>query len=120
MLLGLPNYFETDSEVRSELRHPAVNLYVADNYKVKRNVTLDLGLRWEPFLPPVDNLNDQICLDATFTKRSQFYPNAPPGILFPGSPVGSGFGGGDLACPRHLVPHRWKNFAPRFGLAWGH
>jgi Carboxypeptidase regulatory-like domain len=119
LLLGLPNYFETDSEVRSELRHPAVNLYVADNYKVKRNVTLDVGLRWEPYLPPVDNLNDQICLDATFTKQSAYYPTAPVGILFPGPPVGQGsLGHGDPGCPRSGVPNRWANFAPRIGFNW--
>ncbi|MBV9182432.1 MAG: TonB-dependent receptor, partial [Acidobacteria bacterium] len=119
MLLGLPNYFETDSEVRSELRHPATDIYVDDNYKVKRNLTVDLGLRWEPYLPPVDNLNDQICLDPTFTKQSQYYPTAPPGLLFPGPPIGQGsLGHGDPGCPRSGVPNRWANFAPRVGLNW--
>jgi hypothetical protein len=119
LLLGLPNYFETDSEVRSELRHPAVDLYIADNYKVKRNLTVDVGLRWEPYLPPVDNLNDQICLDPTFTKQSSYYPTAPPGLLFPGPPVGqSSLGHGDPGCPRSGVPNRWANFAPRIGVNW--
>lgn len=119
MLLGLPNYFETDSEVRSELRHPATDIYVADNYKAKRNLTVDAGLRWEPYLPPVDNLNDQICLDPTFTKHSQYYPTAPAGLLFPGPPVGQGgLGHGDPGCPRSGVPNRWANFAPRIGLNW--
>lgn len=119
MLLGLPNYFETDSEVRSELRHKAVDLYVADNYKAARNLTVDVGLRWEPFLPPVDNLNDMICFDPTFTKQSTFYPTAPPGLLFPGPPEGSsGLGQGDAGCPRSVIPNRWANFAPRIGLNW--
>ena len=119
MLLGLPNYFETDSEVRSELRHPATDIYVAENYKAKRNLTVDAGLRWEPYLPPVDNLNDQICLDPTFTKQSQYYPTAPVGILFPGPPLGqSGLGHGDPGCPRSGVPDRWHNFAPRIGVNW--
>jgi hypothetical protein len=119
MLLGLPNYFETDSEVRSELRHPAVDIYVADNYKVARNLTIDAGLRWEPYMPPVDNLNDQICLDATFTKQSSYYPTAPAGLLFPGPPLGQGkLGHGDQGCPRTGVPNRWANFAPRIGVNW--
>ena len=104
--------------MESQLRRTQPSLFVSDNIKVAPNLSLDLGIRWEPFLPPVDNLNDQICMDPTFTKRSQFYPNAPPGILFPGSVVGSGNGDGDADCPRQLVPHRWKNFAPRFGVVW--
>ena len=80
-------------------------------------MTIDAGLRWEPFLPPVDNLNDQLCLDATFTKKSTYYPTAPAGLLFPGPPLGSSsLGQGDAGCPRSGVPNRWTNFAPRVGL----
>ena len=108
LLLGLPNYFELDNAVFSELRHKSADLYVTDNVKVKSNLTVDAGLRWEPFLPPVDNLNDQTCWDPTFTKKSTLFPTAPPGITFPGDP----------GCPRGLVPNRLKNFAPRLGLNW--
>jgi Carboxypeptidase regulatory-like domain/TonB-dependent Receptor Plug Domain len=118
LLLGLPNHSRQDGEIYSQLRRTSPNVFVADNIKVTPELTLDLGLRWEPYLPPVDNLNYQICFDPTFSKRSQFYPTAPPGILFPGSAVGSGFGEGDPDCPRQLIPHRWANFAPRFGLVW--
>jgi hypothetical protein len=118
LLLGLPSSFREDTEVRSELRHSAMGVFGEDTLKAKSNLTLDLGVRWEPYLPPVDNLNDQVCLDPTFTKKSSFYPTAPPGILFPGSPVNSGFGQGDPGCPRQLIPTRWKNVAPRLGVAW--
>jgi len=71
-LLGLPASFRQDALVVSQLRHSSPNIFVADNVKVLPNVTVDLGLRWEPFLPPVDNLNDQVCVDATYTKQSKF------------------------------------------------
>jgi hypothetical protein len=119
MLMGLPNYFNLQTEVRSDLRHNAMDLYVQDNYKVTRQVTIDAGLRWEPFLPPVDNLNDQICFDPTLKTQSSFYPTAPPGFTFPGPPLSeptSTFGTGDPGCPRAMVPDRWKNFAPRLGF----
>lgn len=117
LLLGLPNYYNLQTEVSSRLRHNAFDVYAQDNYKISKRVTIDVGIRWEPFLPPVDNLNDQICYDPTFTKKSAYYPTAPPGILFPGPPDGSGsLGQGDPGCPRAMVPSRWKNVAPRAGI----
>lgn len=117
LLLGLPNYFNLQTEVYSDLRHNALDLYVADNYKVTRRITVDAGFRWEPFLPPVDNYNDQICFDPTFKTLSTFYPTAPPGFTFPGPPEGSSsLGHGDPGCSRSMVPNRLKNVAPRIGL----
>jgi hypothetical protein len=117
LLLGLPDYYNLQTEVSSRLRHNAFDTYAGDNYKVTQRVTIDAGIRWQPFSPPVDNLNDQICFDPTFTKHSAYYPTAPPGLLFPGPPVGSGsLGQGDPGCPRSAVPTRWKNVAPRVGV----
>jgi hypothetical protein len=117
LLLGLPNNFNLQTEVSSRLRHNGVDAYVQDNYKVNSKVTLDAGIRWEPFLPPVDNLNDQICFDPTLTAHSTFYPTAPAGLLFPGPPKGNeSFGSGDSGCPRSMVPNRYKNVAPRIGF----
>lgn len=117
MLLGLPNYFNLQTEVFSDLRHNAMDTYVQDTWKATRKMTVDAGFRWEPFLPPVDNYNDQICFDPTFKTLSTFYPTAPPGFTFPGPPLGeSSLGKGDPGCPRSMVPNRWKNVAPRIGL----
>ena len=46
-------------------------------------MTIDAGIRWEPFLPPVDNLNDQA---ATIPpdKTLRYYPTAPPDCSSPG------------------------------------
>jgi hypothetical protein len=117
LVLGLPNYFNLQTEVRSDLRHAALDAYVQDNYKMNRRLTIDAGFRWEPFLPPVDNLNDQICFDPTFKTQSAFYPTAPPGFTFPGPPLSmKSQGKGDPGCPRAMVPNRWKNVAPRLGI----
>lgn len=117
LLLGLPNNFNQQTEVKSRLRHNGVDAFAQDNYKVTSNVTIDAGIRWEPFLPPVDNLNDQICFDPSLQSKSTFYPTAPAGLTFPGPPVGSeSFGTGDQGCPRSGIPNRYKNFAPRIGV----
>lgn len=39
LLLGLPNYFNLQTEVSSDLRHTAIDLYVQDSYKVTRRLT---------------------------------------------------------------------------------
>lgn len=117
LLLGLPNNFNQQTEVQSRLRHNGIDAYAQDNYKVTSQVTIDAGIRWEPFILPVDNLNDQTCFDPTFTRQSAYYPNAPKGLTFPGPPVGSGsLGSGDSGCPRGGVPNRYANVAPRIGV----
>jgi hypothetical protein len=117
LLLGLPNNFNQQTEVASRLRHNAVDAFAQDNWKVTPTVTIDAGIRWEPFLPPVDNLNEQLCFDPSLQSQSTFYPNAPAGITFPGPPTGSGgLGSGDKGCSRGGVPNRYKNFAPRVGI----
>ncbi len=118
LLLGLPNSYTQDTEVVSQLRHKTVAAFITDNWKIRPNLSLDIGYRWEPYLPPVDNLNDQICLDPTFQSKSTFYPTAPPGITFPGAPLGTNFGAGDKGCSRNLVGNHMLNSAPRFGFAW--
>ena len=117
LLLGLPNNFNQQTEVSSRLRHNAFDAYAQDNYKVTSNLTIDAGIRWEPFILPVDNLNDQTCFDPTFSRQSTYYPNAPKGLTFPGPPVGNGaLGKGDAGCPRGGVPNRYGNVAPRIGV----
>jgi hypothetical protein len=117
LLLGLPNNFNQQTEVASRLRHNAVDAFAQDNWKITPTVTIDAGIRWEPFIPPVDNLNDQLCFDTTLQSQSTFYPNAPAGITFPGPPTGSGgLGSGDKGCSRGGIPTRYKNVAPRIGI----
>jgi hypothetical protein len=36
LLLGLPNSYDLQTEVISQLRHPAADLYAADNYRFYR------------------------------------------------------------------------------------
>jgi outer membrane receptor protein involved in Fe transport len=108
MLLGLPNYFNLQTEVRSDLRHTAMDLYVQDNYKVNRHLTVDAGFRWEPFLPPVDNLNDQICFDPTFKTQSTFYVPRASAVFEGGWAWRSG-----LPALHGSQPHEERGSAPR-------
>lgn len=75
-----------------------------DEWRVHPRLTLTLGVRYEPFLPWVEE-NDRINTVVP-GRQSTVVPDAPPGILFPG----------DL--PRGLAEADLNNFAPRIGLAW--
>ena len=82
------------------------SLFVQDNYKVRKNLVLSLGLRWDPFVPPGEAKGRTEC----FVPGSQStrYPNAPSGYLY----------AGDSGCPSGGFYSSWKQLAPRLGIAY--
>lgn len=83
-----------------------VGVFAQDSFKVTPRFTLDLGVRWEPFIPYTD-LNGKIAVWKPGQQSTRFI-NAPPGIVF----------AGDKGVPAGGVPHVWTRFAPRLGFAW--
>jgi hypothetical protein len=92
-------------------------LYIQDNYRLNRRLTLNLGLRYEPALPWSDTGDrwaqvNPAAMAANVTSR--VYPNAPPGILFSGqNGVAS-----DPGMPKNALNANWKGVAPRVGFAY--
>jgi hypothetical protein len=90
-----------------------LGLYAQDNWKINSRLTLNYGLRWEPYLNGriVNNKITHFDMQDFLTNvHSTIYPNAPAGTLFPGDP---GFQTGGR--PNQTS---WNNWAPRVGLAW--
>jgi hypothetical protein len=80
--------------------------FAQDSWKVKSNLTLNLGLRWEVSMPWYDTQGKI----QTFNpgQQSTVFPLAPAGLVFPGDP----------GIPKTLAPTKYNNFGPRLGLAY--
>ncbi len=111
-LYGKASAFAQISPLYNNLLRNLYGAYVQDNFKLSRRVSVNLGLRWNPFLEFTDVPAHQI---STFDqaaylagKRSQRFTNLPPGVLV----------GGDPGIPLAGVPSAYHIFDPRFGIAW--
>ena len=114
LMVGKPNEWRQDQIAAQYLRQNYIGLYLQDTWKTTSKLTVNGGLRWEPFFWPYDHR----AVSAQYNKkwfdqglRSTVYTNAPAGILFPGDP-----GIPNIGYSEHAPA--WMHFAPRAGLAW--
>jgi hypothetical protein len=131
--LGTPNVYSQGAAQGENDRNTAFYLFAQDSFKLKPNVTVNYGLRWELNTPFYDNgnrlqtfrpgqattqypcwlstanaanlgLNDGDCGQNSGTNNAIF----PLGLVFPG----------DKGVPKGLTSTYYKAFAPRIGIAY--
>lgn len=105
-LQGLPISFTQKGTSPQNIYETKIAPFIQDDWKITPRLTLNLGMRWEPWLPAVDSAAPQVgFVPGT---KSTVAPTAPTGMIF----------SGDANTP-HAIFHRdMNNFAPRVGFAY--
>jgi hypothetical protein len=112
-LTGYVSSFTQGGIQYDDERYHYVGVYAQDNWKITPRLSLNYGLRWEPFIGGNMSTGYVMHFDqALFNSNthSTVYPNAPAGIEFPGDP---GFNTNSRPSNTHL-----NDFAPRVGVVW--
>ena len=105
-LLGVPSNFTQSSGQFFHLRNRYAGAFIEDSWRVRSDLTLNLGLRWDLIMPWWEkNNNLQTVVPG---RQSVLYPNAIPALVVPGDP----------GIPSTISPTKYRNFAPRIGLAY--
>ncbi|MFN7992141.1 MAG: hypothetical protein U0Q18_00975 [Bryobacteraceae bacterium] len=90
--------------------------YAGDTFRVSPRLTLNFGLRYEPYFPMTD-LNDRVAVFMQEAYASNYiskrYVNSPPGLLYPGDTTPSG-----STIPRGGYGNHLAEVTPRIGFAY--
>lgn len=106
---GYEQDYYMDNGRKAYLRELRPALYLQDDWKTTPRLTLNLGLRWDPWMPPIDDNGTLVGFNlANPSFQSSVAPNAPAGLMFVGDP-----GTADT-----IFQNNWKDFAPRVGFAY--
>jgi hypothetical protein len=116
-MLGLPGGYGQGSAQIENVRSTGLYLFAQDSWKIKPNLTLNYGLRWE-LNTPIADISKHVqtfrpgevskvypCKDTVNTDCSSM---TPVGLVVPGDP----------GVPNALTQTYYKAFAPRIGVAW--
>jgi hypothetical protein len=90
-----------------------MGFYAQDAWRASNRVTVNLGLRWEPYFGlSAENNAIAIFRPENFRRgiKSNVFVNAPAGLIYPGD---EGFPPGQTGLDK-----QWLNFSPRAGVAW--
>ena len=112
-MMGVPTTFSQGTEYGYYNKQFYDALYVQDNWKITPRLTMNYGVRWEPYLSPYNNNGEEeasIALCSTRAVHSSVFTNAPPGLIFPGDP--------QYTSGKYRNGPDWNKFYPRVGLAW--
>ncbi|HXN53459.1 MAG TPA: carboxypeptidase regulatory-like domain-containing protein [Candidatus Acidoferrum sp.] len=131
-LLGLPDEYGQGSAQQERVRTKSLYLFAQDSYRIRSNVTLNYGLRWELNTPQADAGQKvqtfrpgqaTTIYPCQLSAASQAALGFPDGNCNPGGSAEAVFPlglvvPGDKGIPNGLSNTYYKSFAPRLGVAW--
>ena len=105
-LLGYMSQYEQGAGEIADISGWQVGPFVQDEFRLRPNLTLNVGLRWDPNLAPTSAGGR----GAAFVpgQQSTVFPNAPVGLIFPG----------DTNMTSALMPNSYGYWQPRVGISW--
>ena len=120
LLLGYPSSGSVQWNEPTFVTMHYYGAFVQDDFKVRPNLSLNLGLRWDVNTSPRDRrnrINAGFCLTCTNPLTTQINFASAPGLS---SPLLGGlqFAGvnGEPGAPFHV---QWYDWQPRVGFSWG-
>jgi hypothetical protein len=105
-LMGYMCCYEQGAGELADIQGWLIDPYINDEFRLRPGLTLTLGLRWDPDLPPISVGGRGTAFVAG--QQSTMFPNAPLGLIFPG----------DTNMTAGLRPSDKKYFEPRVGVAF--
>jgi hypothetical protein len=105
-VLGIASSYNQGDSQRFYNRNKYAGLFAQDSWRIKPNLTLNYGMRWDVISPWSEKYNQLQTL--VLGVQSRVYPGAPAGLVFPG----------DAGVPRTLAPTKYDKFAPRIGVSY--
>lgn len=120
-MLGRFSFFTQNSGEFEERRGTQTGYYFGDTWKVKPGLTINFGMRYEPYGLFYDTLDRNQTFDAAANKagiRSTIFKNALPGLFYHGDKRPAGYGGDGDTFGRTVTDPDYNNWAPRVGFAW--
>jgi hypothetical protein len=121
-LLGnVSSFSQVARDITPDIHANQAGFFLQDDYRVRRNFTLNMGVRWELFRQATDangylNTFDPSRYDPSKAPQVDANGNLVAGT---GDPL-NGFiiGGKNSPYGNKIGPERYKNFAPRLGFSW--
>ncbi len=121
-LLGnVSNFSQTARDITPDIQVNQAEFYVQDDFRIRKNLTINFGVRYSAFRQPTDGNGYLTSFDPALYSAAKAPKIDANGNLVPGTgdPLnGIIVGGKNSPFGSKIGPENNTNFAPRIGLSW--